>query len=218
MVLHLSGAGGVGKTTLLQEFARVADEAGRKVVRIDGRNIEPSAAGILAALSPVPGGQHANLSATFERWPAGSVLLVDTYELLESLDDWMRHTLLPQLPARSLVVIAGRNEAATAWRTDVAWAALTRIQSLGNFDPEASRRYLTLCGAPPEHHDEAMAFTRGHPLALSLIADVLKRGDRLNPSRLDNEPEVVRLLLETFVRDVPSREHRLALHVSVRAA
>ena len=55
VVLHMSGAGGVGKTTLLQEFARVADEAGRKVVRIDGRNIEPSAAGVLAALSPVPG-------------------------------------------------------------------------------------------------------------------------------------------------------------------
>ena len=51
VVLHVTGAGGVGKTTLLQEFARVADEAGRAVVRIDGRNIEPSAAGFLFALS-----------------------------------------------------------------------------------------------------------------------------------------------------------------------
>ena len=89
--------------------------------------------------------------------------------------------------------------------------------TLDNFDPDESRTYLTLCGAPPEHHDEALAFTRGHPLALSLIADVLKRGDRLTASRLDNEPEVVRLLLETFVREVPSREHRLALHTCVSA-
>jgi len=217
VVLHVSGAGGVGKTTLLQEFARIADEAGRKVVRIDGRNIEPSAAGVLAALSPVSGAEHRNLPAVIERWPAGSVLLIDTYELLTSLDEWLRHTLLPQLPARSLVVIAGRNEAATAWRTDVAWAALTRIQILDNFDPDESRTYLTLCGAPAEHYDEALAFTRGHPLALSLIADVLKRGDRLTTSRLDNEPEVLRLLLEAFVREVPSREHRLALHACVSA-
>ena len=45
VALHITGAGGVGKTTLLQEFARVADEAGRAVVRIDGRNIEPSPLG-----------------------------------------------------------------------------------------------------------------------------------------------------------------------------
>ena len=83
-----------------------------------------------------------------ERWPAGGVLLVDTYELLAPLDDWLRDTLLPQLPARSLVVIAGRNEPATAWRTDVDWAALTRIHPLGNLDPDESRTYLTRCGVP----------------------------------------------------------------------
>ena len=104
----MSGAGGVGKTTLLQEFARIADEAGRNVARLDGREYRASAAGVLAALSPVPGAEHANVPAVMERWPAGSVLLVDTYELLVSLDDWLRQTLLPQFPARSLVVIAGR--------------------------------------------------------------------------------------------------------------
>ena len=213
VVLHVTGAGGVGKTTLLQEFARVADEAGRAVVRIDGRNIEPSAAGILFALSQLLGVEHAHLDAVIQRWPAGGVLLVDTYELLASLDDWLRHTLLPQLSARSLVVIAGRDEPATAWRTDVAWAGLTRIHPLRNLVPEESQTYLTRCGVPARHHDEALAFTRGHPLALSLIADVLTRGDRLAASRLDTEPEVVRLLLETFVREVPSREHRLALHI-----
>jgi hypothetical protein len=62
-----------------------------------------------------------------------------------------------------------------------------------------------------------MAFTRGHPLALSLIADMLSRNDRLAPSRLDSEPEIVRLLLEMFVQKIPTREHRLALHACVTA-
>ena len=211
VVLHVTGPGGVGKTTLLQELARVARENGRDVVRIDGRHIEPSAAGVLLTLSAQPGAQNASLPDVIAQWPAGSVLLVDTYESLAPLDEWLRHTLLPQLPARSLVVIAGRIDPA-AWRIDVAWAPLTRIHRLDNFDPDESRTYLTRCGVRSEHFDEAMAFTRGHPLALSLIADVLTRGNRVGASPLDKEPEVVRVLLETFVREVPTREHRLALH------
>jgi DNA-binding winged helix-turn-helix (wHTH) protein len=55
VALHVTGAGGVGKTTLLQEYALVADEAGRQVVRIDGRNIEASPVGFLLALSHATG-------------------------------------------------------------------------------------------------------------------------------------------------------------------
>ena len=215
VALHVLGAGGVGKTTLLQEFARIACDAGRAVVSIDGRNIEPSATGFLAALKHALGVDGFELAAMIERWPAGGVLLVDTYERLAPLDDWLRHTLLPQLPARSLVVVAGRHEPGTAWRTDVDWAALTRVQPLGNLGPEESRTYLARCGVAAEHHDEALSFTRGHPLALSLVADVLTRGTRFPSSRLDTEPEVVRLLLEKFVQEVPSRDHRLALHACV---
>jgi DNA-binding winged helix-turn-helix (wHTH) protein len=217
VVMHVTGPGGIGKTTLLQELARVAEEAGRPVVRIDGRNIEPSAAGVAIALSRSHRSDAADVRSAVDAWPAGGVLLVDTFELLAPVDEWLRSTLLPQLPARSLVVIAGRNEPAPQWRTDVAWAALTRIVPLGNLTAHESRTYLTRCGVAPEQYDEALAFTRGHPLALSIIADVLTRGDRLAASRLDNEPEVVRLLLQTFVRDVPSRDHRLALHTCVTA-
>ena len=213
--LYVNGAGGVGKTTLLEEFERVAKEAGRAVVHIDGRNTEPSPAGFVAALSHAVGAQRVDVPAILDQWPAGGVLLLDTYELLSPLDDWLRETFLPQLPARSLIVIAGRNEPEAAWRTDVDWAALTRINPLGNLGSNESREYLQRCGVPTEHHEEALAFTRGHPLALSLIADVLTRGTRIASSRLDNEPAVVRLLLEKFVQDVPSRDHRLALHACV---
>ena len=214
--LHLCGAGGVGKTALMHEFARVAEEAGRPVVRIDGRNVDPLPAGFVVALAQAIAADGVDLPSVIEEWPRRAVLLVDTYELLSGLDEWLRQSLIPQLPAQSPVVIAGRGEPA-AWRTDVAWASLTRIEVLGNLCPADSRSYLTKCGVPEEHHEEAVAFTRGHPLALSLIADMLTRTDRFAPSRLDSEPEIVRLLLETFVQKIPSREHRLALQACVTA-
>ena len=217
VALHVNGPGGVGKTTLLEEFARVAHAAGRVVVRIDGRNIEASPLGFMVVLSRAIGVDRCELAAVIERWPMGAVLLVDTYELLTSLDEWLRETLLPQLPSRSLVVIAGRHEPGAAWRANVDWAALTRVHPLENLGPNESRTFLDRCGVAVEHHDEALAFTRGHPLALSLSADVLTRGDRLTSARLEAEPEVVRLLIEKFVQDVPSRAHRLALHVCVSA-
>lgn len=216
-VLHVSGAGGVGKTTLLHEYARIAGEVGRGVVRLDGRDVAPAAAAFLVALAQAVGAEGANLAAVLERWPARAVLIVDTYEQLVSLDEWVRQTLLPQLPAQTLVVIAGRGAPPPAWRTDTAWAPLTRIDVLGNLSAIDGRRCLAKCGVPEEHHDEAMAFTRGHPLALSLIADMLTRADRFAPSRFENEPEIVRLLLETFVQKIPSRDHRLALHACATA-
>jgi DNA-binding winged helix-turn-helix (wHTH) protein len=214
-VFHVSGEGGVGKTTLVAEFARVAEELGRAVVWIDGRNVEASPAGFLAALSRTVGASGVDVAAVIGQWPAGGVLVVDTYELLRPLDDWLRQTLLPRLPERSLAVIAGRDQPAAAWRTDVAWAPLTRITRLRNLSADEGRAFLARCGVAGEHHDEAMAFTRGHPLALSLIADLLTRTDRFSPSRLDSEPEIVRLLLEAFVQKIPSRDHRLALHACV---
>ena len=214
VALHVVGAGGVGKTTLLQEFARLARDAGRMVALIDGRNIEPSEAGLVVALRQALGVEGFDLAAIVEQWPPGGVVLIDTYERLAGIDHWLRETVLPRLPARTLVVIAGRHEPGAAWRTDVDWAALTRIHSLENLSPDDSRTYLARCGVSEEYHDEALSFTRGHPLALSIVADVLTHSGSGSP-RLNTEPDVVRLLLERFVQEVPSRDHRLALHACV---
>jgi hypothetical protein len=98
--LHLTGEGGVGKTTLIGELARVAASLDRVVLWIDGRNIEASPTGFLVALSQAIGSERVDLPAVVERLPDRALLLIDTYELLAPLDDWLRHSLLPQLPPR----------------------------------------------------------------------------------------------------------------------
>jgi hypothetical protein len=210
-VLHVYGPGGVGKTMLLGEFARVADESGRRVILLDGRNLAPSPAGFLLALgAALDLGEDASPLDALAQQPH-SLLLIDTYEALAPLDAWLRETLLPQLPTRTLVAIAGRARPSPAWQTTPGWEDLVRVMSLRNLRPEESRAYLAARGVPDRRHPEALAFTHGHPLALSLVADVLIHGDDLAAFDPAREPDVVRLLLERFVQHVPSPLHRRAL-------
>jgi hypothetical protein len=108
-VLFLYGPGGVGKSSLLRQFERIAVAARATVLRLDGRGLEPTPAGVLRALRGAldldenadPFEVLAHLSRP--------VLLIDTFEVLAPVDAWVREVFLPQLPADALVVIAGRN-------------------------------------------------------------------------------------------------------------
>src|SRR5262249_54983089 len=131
-----------------------------------------------------------------------AVLLIDTYEALAPLDAWLRESFLPQLPGRTTIVIAGRHPPASPWRTDPDWSDLARIVSLRNLPPEDSRSLLRARRIPEDQHAAVLAFTHGHPLALALVVDLLARGEQPNFSP-EYAPDVVRVLLERFVQQVP---------------
>jgi hypothetical protein len=96
-VLHIYGTGGVGKTTLLREYAEVAADSGRSVVYLDGRNVDPSPPAFLFALRQIVGLEEVGVSPTELDWPPTGVLLIDTYETLAPLDAWLRETFLPSI-------------------------------------------------------------------------------------------------------------------------
>jgi len=208
-VLHLHGPGGVGKTTLLDAFADVGVEAGATVVRLDGRDVDPSPVGVAEALDalldiPVGDGPISLLGGG-----ARLVLLVDSYERLAPLDDWFRTRFLPRLPASTLTVLAGRDRPSPAWRAESGWGDLMRQVSLRNLDPDASRRLLEQAGVEPGLHDRILPVTHGHPLALALVADVVTGGG--DASTDDLPLDVVQALLPRFVETVPDGRHRHAL-------
>ncbi|HEY9859198.1 MAG TPA: hypothetical protein V6D16_06815, partial [Candidatus Obscuribacterales bacterium] len=210
-VLHIFGPGGVGKTTLLGEFARLCEPAQIPVIQLDARNIEPSPESFLEALR-----SHLNLAPTDSPLVAlaahtgRQVFLLDTYENLAPLDRWLREEFLPQLPANILTVIAGRHAPAAGWRTDSGWQALIHLLPLRNLSPEESRDYLSKRAVPVNQHQAVLNFTYGYPLALSLVADVFAQGQGLN-FQPEAAPDVVKNLLERFVQEVPSSAHRVAL-------
>ncbi len=208
VVLHIYGPGGIGKTTLLHEYARLTEQVGRKAILIDGRNLDVSPNGFHQAWQMALA--QAGSSITISPSP---ILLIDTYELLAPLDNWLRHDFLPQLPPDALVVLAGRRIPTSAWRTELGWNELARIISLRNLRPEESQTFLTVRGIPSDQHETLVNATHGHPLALSLVSDVLHQGDRLTDFNLKTEPDIVRVLLERFTRNVPDAQHRRALEI-----
>lgn len=205
-VLYVFGPGGVGKTTLLHAFAAFCRETQRTAVSLDARNIDATPEAFMEALGNALEADDAQRR----------VILVDTYEALEPLQEWVRDVFVPQLPANTLVVLAGRQPPPASWRADLGLQSMTRMVSLRNFSPEESRTYLHNRAVPVAQHQAALDFTHGHPLALSLVADVFaQRGDtRLGP---DAPPDVIQALLERFVQKAPGPLHQAALEVCALA-
>ncbi len=220
-VLYVHGPGGVGKTWLLRQFEALAESAGALVLTLDARNIEASAAGfvaafraaVAAALPDVPV-EVGDLRAAWRAVKSAGrrvVLTLDTYELLDTLDGFMRDTFLADMPDDVLVVFAGRKPPSAGWRGDPAWHALMRGVPLRNLSPREGAAYLERRNVPEEFRAVALAFTHGHPLALSLVAETYAQRGTLNHLSIEGAPDIVKTLLDSFVQKVPGPAHRAAL-------
>ena len=214
LLLYIHGPPGIGKTTLLDVYAEIAAEAGASVVRLDGRDLVPSPQAVLQGLG-MPEGLEADSTIAAPSRGGRMVIMFDTYERLASLDEWVRTWLVPRLPATALTVLAGRAAPDSAWRADPAWRELLRVVSLRNLSPEDSRQYLHACGVNPVRFDQLVELAHGHPLGLSLLADVDVRGGDAAAEPLT--PDLVGTLLRRFVEILPSEQHRRALEVCALA-
>jgi hypothetical protein len=210
-VLHIFGPGGVGKTTLLQEFALTAERSGAKALYLDARHVDASPDVFIKILGAALGHNNgASIPDLLDAAPQRTVILIDTYETLTPLDGWLRTNFLPQLPDTVLTVLAGRNPPNIAWQGDSGWQDLVRVISLRNLSQEESRAFLNKRGLPADHQQGILEFTHGHPLALSLVVEVFSQRGHigLHP---EESPDVVKTLMERFVQEVPGPAHRAAL-------
>jgi hypothetical protein len=199
-VLFLHGPGGIGKSSLLDVLADVARTEGVDPITIDGRHVPP-------------------LPSSFETHSVGdrAVLLVDTYELLAPIDDWVRDEFLPALPADAVVVIAARQPPSSSWLADPAWRELIRVVALRNLPPPDGRAYLAGQNVPAGLHEHLLDISHGHPLTLSMLVDAVRRGSGVLPRALGDLPDVVGRLLTRTLDEVPGPCHRLALEVCAHA-
>ncbi len=217
-LLYLHGPGGVGKTTLLQSFAELCRDCDALPLHLDARNIEPTPIVFLDTLRtalelPLHADPVAFLGASVER----RVVLLDTFELLDGMQVWFRDVFLPQLSTNVLLITAGRQSPQIAWPLDSSWHSVLRSIGLQNFSRDESRAYLERRTFPLDNQAAAIDFTHGHPLALSLLADL--HGSLPHVAELSlfadkmASPEVVDTLLKRFMAETPRGLRKSALEV-----
>lgn len=238
-VWYIHGLGGMGKTSLLREWKRMAMEQGIAVVTIDARDFEPVAEAFCETLRealnesqaviPAPA-TASSLAAALEGMDSRVVLQVDTCELIQPLDRWLRDVFLPQLPGNVTVVMAGREPLGMAWHSDAGWQELVSDFNLDALSPSEVEDYLQRRGVEAGAQHNLSRWTHGHPLALSLAADIWlqQSGAPLSSETFGplgsgafapgDLPQLVGPLLAHLVREVPGPAHRAALEACATVA
>jgi hypothetical protein len=181
-VVLVHGPGGIGKSTLLREVGRRAAQRGRSPRLVDARE-----------LAPVPGELEQALDGVdAEPLP---LVMFDTYERMTAAGAYLRQRLLPSLPERSLVILAGRGSPEPEWFQG-GWEQVTVEYELKGMPDEDALRLLQDRGVEDRAlAAELCAWSGGSPLALTLAADAARSGGSWDPSRMEDRPELVRGLI-----------------------
>lgn len=198
-VVLLHGPGGIGKSTTLRELERRGREKGWTPVTVEGRDLPPVPDALEAALAPARAAER-------------PLLLIDTYERMAALGGYLRRGLLPSLPDRAIVVIAGRGAPDAGW-FEGGWETLAMELELGPLSGEESHELLATHGVHGRRADELVGWAGGSPLALSLAADAGLDGD-WSPSAGAESPELVRTLVRRLAEAELDELHRDVLGVA----
>ena len=214
-LMWFHGPGGIGKTTLMGRLRERAEAGGRRTLWIDAGLLQAHPAAFVAALADDDPRRAAD----------PGVLFIDTVERATALHDWWREQFLPALPAHWMVVAAGREPPPASWRHDPAWQGLLRSHELSPLDGDDSQALLRARGVADARSGEALAFARGHPLALALLAELIgqRAGDAAVPpvgtqsAAPPPQGDVVQTLVQRFTRDVASPTQARALRLAAVA-
>jgi hypothetical protein len=167
-VLLVHGPGGIGKSMLLREIARRGKQAGWTPFAIDARD-----------LAPVPDAIERALAGAWavER----PLVLLDTYERMSALGSHLRSILLPSLPARTVVVIASRDDPEPGW-FEGGWESVTLELPLSPLSAHESRVLLGRLGLDGDRRQSQIVnWAGGMPLSLRLGATAARADEQWSP-------------------------------------
>ncbi|XID90740.1 LuxR C-terminal-related transcriptional regulator [Paenibacillaceae bacterium WGS1546] len=223
-ILNLYGTGGMGKSYLLDEFLRLAENGHAKCVLLDihtcPRNPLEFCIRLLHLLHyptrKIERNPHdiRSLSQTciqeIEKAAAQGklILALDTFEEIGDLEHWLRDELLAHLGPNVFTIISGRFPLQGAWQSSPAWRRLVLRMPVQELSAAAVKQYLRRSGIEQEETMLALwAKTKGHPLTLSLIVSTAQARTLPDIARTANEqifPHVVKM----WLKEAPDREIR----------
>ena len=212
--VFVHGPGGIGKTALV---TGTLASLPLKAVTVDGREMEPTVPGALAALGSslgVPAPSSAPAAADKIADAGYDVLVFDSFERLNLLDGWIRNDLTTALPDSVTVVLVGRRGPNVAWRTAPGWRNLLAELVVGPMTPHDVDLLLASKGVRRENAERIRRFARGHPMAVVLAVEALVRHPDLT---LESgvPAEAVEELFAMLLDDLPISERSAVEAVSV---
>jgi hypothetical protein len=148
-----------------------------------------------------------------------ALVLLDRFDELGELTDYLQSELLPGLDTKVRVVIAGRYPVGLAWSRNELWHTLIRPLRLEGFSGTETQEYLHRRGlTEPGVVRQVVGAAGNNPLALSLAADL---ASRFGVRDFASAPEwrlVVRSLVERLLVEVrdPRLRELLEACVAVR--
>jgi hypothetical protein len=190
-VVLVHGPGGIGKSTLLREVARRGSRRGYTTRIVEGRDLAPVPGEIESALGDVTSS-------------AQPLIMFDTYERMSAADGWLRARLLPRLPERAVVVLAGRSAPEPGW-FEGGWERLSVELKLEPMPADAALSLVQAHGLDDgDLAQQLIAWADGSPLALALAADAARRnesdGTGWAPERIHEHPNLVQAILHRIAR------------------
>ncbi len=213
-MMHIHGPGGIGKTSLLYELKRRCEIAGVPAYYLDTRILEADPVAFQNGLSDILKTDDSVMPASILGTDGKCVLMLDTFESMFTLEQWLYTEFFPELSDKVLIVVASRNPPSSTWTDNPGWRTLIREAPLRNLSPEESRQFLDRTGLPEQFHQAAIDYTHGHPLALSLVAQSMQTDKQVSFDG-ELEPDFIKVLLDRFVREVPGEQYREALEACV---
>jgi len=226
-ILNVHGTGGIGKTTLLTHFRRLAETAGAGFALMDMRDYMGNPELFLKDLASSLGGEieistvdaarsamlaeqiieHLNSLTQGRR----IVLALDQYEEAGSIDPWLRETFLPRLGANQLIVIAGRYPLGSPWKLSSLWRRLIIDLPISEFQYEEAKIYLQRQGVTDDALiDRLWLISSGHPLSLSLLAVNAGSGQ----FHYSDKKEMHAELLPYWLEEVPDETLRVLVYAA----
>ncbi len=124
LVTWLHGLGGVGKSLLLDRFCQSAQKSQVRTVLIDCRIVEPTAAGLLAALSEILERAIGQIPDAVAALSGERVVLAfDNYHVFRLADSWLRREFIPSLDQTVRVIMVSREPPTPGWVSAREWQA-----------------------------------------------------------------------------------------------
>jgi DNA-binding CsgD family transcriptional regulator len=194
-IWNIFGTGGIGKSTLLDAFARRAASRDAFFILVDSRDFvhtgEDFCRYLLKQLempkSSSPDEETSLISQCLDSIVTLAkekkvILAIDTYEEMVDMDSWFLESFIKSIPSQVLVILAGRHKLKGKW---LYWPhvreRILRIP-LEHLSRNETMDYLQRCSIVDENREFIWQRCKGHPLALSLCTFSYQENEENHPT------------------------------------